>query len=227
MTKQQTKEFEDNLHIINLQLYKRRDQWKLTSLAWMDYDDVSQIIRIHIYNKWPQYDPSKPLAPWVNKIISHQIKNLVRNNFSNYAKPCLKCSASQSENGCEIYQTQCDRCPIYAAWCLRKRDAYNIKVPVSLEFHAHETGESAPSNENLPELVDALHLKMEKELTDVQWQVYKALYIKGQDELELAKEMGYKTSEKNRSPGYKQIKNIQKAILIKAKRCIYSGTMDI
>jgi hypothetical protein len=68
---------------------------------------------------------------------------------------------------------------------------------------------------------------MEKELTDVQWQLYKALYIKGQDELELAKEMGYKTSEKNRSPGYKQIKNIQKAILIKAKRCIYSGTMDI
>ena len=41
----------------------------------MDYDDVSQIIRLHIYKKWDMYDPAKPLAPWLNRIITNQIKN--------------------------------------------------------------------------------------------------------------------------------------------------------
>jgi len=34
----------------------------------------------------------------------------------------------------------------------------------------------------------------------------------------VAKEMGYVTSEKNRKPGYKQIKNIKKSIIKKAKK---------
>ena len=34
-------------------------------------------------------------------------------------------------------------------------------------------------------------------------------------EEETAKKIGYRTSEKNRSPGYKQIKNIKKAIISK------------
>jgi len=32
--------------------------------------------------------------------------------------------------------------------------------------------------------------------------------------------LGYKTSEKNRSPGYKQIKNIKKSIIEKAKEIV-------
>jgi len=39
--------------------------------------------------------------------------------------------------------------------------------------------------------------------------------------------MGYKTSEKNRLPGYKQIKNIKKSILKKAKELISKGDVDI
>jgi hypothetical protein len=47
------------------------------------------------------------------------------------------------------------------------------------------------------------------------------------DEEKVAKAMGYKTSEKNRSPGYKQLKNIKKSILKKAKSIIYDGDIDI
>jgi hypothetical protein len=47
------------------------------------------------------------------------------------------------------------------------------------------------------------------------------------DEEKVAKIMGYKTSEKNRSPGYKQLKNIKKSILKKAKGLIYEGDVDI
>jgi len=143
------KEYEQSLPVIDEQLNKRSDQWKLTSLSWMDYDDVKQIIRIHIFNKWEQYDPTKPLAPWVNKIITHQIKNIIRNNFSNFASPCSKCPASLPDGGCEVYETQCEKCPIFNHWNKRKKDAYNIKVPLSLEFHGHET-ETFQSSDNLP-----------------------------------------------------------------------------
>jgi len=39
--------------------------------------------------------------------------------------------------------------------------------------------------------------------------------------------MGYKTSEKNRSPGYKQIKNIKKSIILKVKKLIKAEDSDI
>ena len=39
--------------------------------------------------------------------------------------------------------------------------------------------------------------------------------------------MGYKTSEKNRSPGYKQIKNIKKSIIKKVKKLLEKGDVDI
>ena len=46
-------------------------------------------------------------------------------------------------------------------------------------------------------------------------------------ETEVAALMGYKTSEKNRSPGYKQIKNIKKSIIEKVKKTLFDGDIDI
>lgn len=86
----------------------------------MDFNDVSQILRIHINNKWPLYDQKQPLAPWVNRIISNQIKNLIRNNYGNYSRPCLKCSAAEGEDLCKIYGKQCGACPLYKKWEKRK-----------------------------------------------------------------------------------------------------------
>ena len=39
--------------------------------------------------------------------------------------------------------------------------------------------------------------------------------------------MGYRTNEKNRVPGYKQIKNVKKSIMIKVKRIISEGEIEI
>jgi hypothetical protein len=39
--------------------------------------------------------------------------------------------------------------------------------------------------------------------------------------------MGYKTTEKNRQPGYKQIKNIKKSILVKVKKELDKNGIDI
>lgn len=193
----------------------------------MDFNDVAQILRIHIYKKWHLYDYKKPLAPWVNRIISNQIKNLIRNNYSNFTRPCLKCAAAEGEEGCSIYKIQCNSCPLYANWERTKKNAHDTKLTLSIENHSQEINDMPINNFNMEKTTKNIHLKMEKVLKPIEWKVYNYLYIEGKDEEETAKLMGYRTSEKNRIAGYKQIKNIKKIIIVKVKKHLYNGDIDI
>ena len=219
--------FEESIDLIDEEIRKRRSKWNLTALAWMDFDDVSQIIRLHIFNKWDLYDAEKPLAPWLNRIITNQIKNLIRNNYGNYSRPCLKCAAAEGENLCKIYVKQCNDCPLYAEWEKNKKRAYNIKIPLSIENHVHEITSTSSDGSETERNAEVLHEKMEKILKPTEWKVYKCLYIEQRSEKEAAKIMGYKTTEKNRAPGYKQIKNIKKSIITKVKKCLSEGDVDL
>jgi len=220
--KKQTKPtFEESFAFINQEIRKRRKKWNLTSLNWMDYDDVSQIIRIHIYEKWHLYNDEKPLAPWLNRIISNQIKNLIRNHYGNFARPCLKCEAAESEAGCKIYGTQCSDCPLYAKWEKTKRSAYNIKIPLALEDHIPEVRSIKFSDYCDTEgQIKKIHIKMKTILKPNEWIVYRGLYIDNLEEDEVAKKLGFTSNEKNRRPGYKQIKNLKKSIIKKTKEYI-------
>ena len=218
--------FEDAIGAIDAEIQKRRGKWTLTILAWMDFDDVAQIIRVHIWKKWNLYDQCKPLAPWLNRIISNQIKNLIRNNYGNFSRPCLKCAAAEGEDLCSIYGRQCVDCPLYANWEKTKKKAHDTKLPVSLENHAQEVSCMEHQSSDLEEASQKLHLAMKRVLKPFEWNVYSKLYIENMDEEEAAKSMGYKTNEKNRSPGYKQLKNIKKTILEKAKKILKDGQID-
>ena len=44
---QKEKGFEDCIDTIDEEIAKKRFKWNLTSLAWMDFEDVSQILRFH------------------------------------------------------------------------------------------------------------------------------------------------------------------------------------
>ena len=219
--------FEDFLPIIDTEIAKRKHKWSLTSLAWMDFDDVSQIIRIHIYRKWSQYNPKKPIQPWLNSIITNQIRNLIRNTYSNYARPCLKCDAQKDQDGCKIYGTQCASCPLYAHWLKRKQPAANIKIPVSIENHTNEVSNIFDEGSNVFRHVQLVHEKMKEILKPIEWQVYESLFILGEEEDAVAKKLGYISNERGRRPGYKQIKNIRKGILVKVRRCFDNGEIDI
>jgi RNA polymerase sigma factor (sigma-70 family) len=193
----------------------------------MDFDDVSQILRIHLFKKWHLYDRKKPLAPWLNRIISNQIKNLIRNNYGNYCRPCLKCAASEGEDLCKIYGKQDSSCPLYSNWEKTKKSAHDIKMPVPLENHPQEVYNLQRDEIDVIRNAQKIHETMEKKLKPLEWKIYKYLYIDDLTEEETAKEMGYKTNEKNRSPGYKQIKNIKKSIIVKVRKYISNGEIDI
>lgn len=219
--------FEESIVSINSEIIKRKSKWNLTAIAWMDFYDVAQILRFHIYRKWHLYDPSKPLAPWINRIISNQIKNLIRNNYSNFTRPCLKCNAAENEDGCAIYGNQCNACPLYANWEKNKKSAHDAKLTLSVENYTKEVNNIPNDNLNLEISAQNIHIKMENILKPIEWKIYKHLYIEGKTEEQVAKLMGYRTSEKNRIAGYKQIKNVKKSIILKVKKHLYNGDIDI
>jgi RNA polymerase sigma factor (sigma-70 family) len=227
MPRKKKLKFEDRIEEINLEITKRKNKWNLTALAWMDFDDVSQILRIHIHKKWHLYNPDKPLAPWINRIITNQIKNLIRNNYGNFTRPCLRCAAAEGNDLCTIYEKQCNACPLYAQWEKTKKRAHDAKLPLALENHTREIHSIPSDNCDIEEAAKKLHKKMKAELKPNEWLVYKYLYIEFLEEEEVAKKMGYKTSEKNRQPGYKQIKNIKKSIIIKVKSLLQQDKVDI
>ena len=130
MPRKKKPKFENCIEDINREIAKRRNKWNLTALCWMDFEDVSQILRIHIHKKWHMYDPEKPLGPWVNRIISNQIKNLIRNNYGNFARPCLKCAAAEGVDLCSIYGKQDTSCPLYKHWFIEK-----LILPYVVIFH--------------------------------------------------------------------------------------------
>jgi len=227
MNKKDRKFFEDSIPEIDEEIKKRKSKWKLTSISWMDFDDISQILRLHIYKKWDMYDPAKPLAPWLNRIITNQIKNLVRNNYGNYAKPCLKCAAAEGDDLCVIYDKQGSECPLYSNWEKNKKSAHDIKIPLPLDDHEHLFSGSEQDHFSFESSIKRLNKILPQFLKPIEWKVYKYLFIENLSEEKVAKLMGYKTSEKNRSPGYKQIKNIKKSIILKVKKIISEDKADI
>lgn len=212
--------FEDCITLIDEEILKRKNKWNLTSLTWMDFNDVSQILRIHINNKWQQYDQSKPLAPWINRIITNQIRNLIRNHYGNFSRPCLKCSAFEGENLCSIYGKQSNACALYAKWSKSKKNAYDTKLPVSIENHDHEIKNKSFQNLSIDKAITEINFKIKEKLKHNEWIYYNKVYIENASEIEAARALGYKTTEKNRDAGYKQLKNLKKSVITKVKQII-------
>ena len=52
------------------------------------------------------------------------------------------------------------------------------------------------------------------------------LFVEHKSKDEIAKIMGYKSSEKNRQMGYRRILGIEKIIYEKAKKLVYDGEID-
>lgn len=212
--------YEDCVNLIDLEIAKRRGKWNLKIINWMDFDDVSQILRFHIFKKWSLYDQSQPLQPWLNRIISNQIKNLIRNNYGNYVKPCLKCAASEHEDMCSIYGSQNSTCPLYRNWEKGKKSAYQTKLPVSLDNHLVEISSKESEDINFEKAFEQIQEKIQPLLKPTEKKVFQYVFIEKLSEEQAAKKLGYKVKEKTKSPGYKQIKTIIKSISIKTRKLL-------
>lgn len=220
--------FEDKIEIINTAIAKKRKHWQLNALSDIDYNDVSQIIRLHIWKKWDKWDQSKPLENWLHRVIHHQIINLIRNNYGRFAPPCQgspPCPCNQGGNLCSFTRSGVKdvSCPLYAKWAKTKQSGYNIKLATSInepEFIESNDQVHADNNVDLEDAANKLHAKMKEKLKPTQWRLYRDLFILYLDEKEIAAKMGYKTQEEKRNPGYKQINNIKRKFAKMAKEIL-------
>lgn len=219
--------FEDYIELIDAEINKHRNKWFLSESTSIDFEDVSQIIKIHIFKKWPLFDDSKRLEPWINAIVSNQIKNLIRNNYGNYSKPCVKCGAAIGGDGCAIYSEQCSSCPLYAKWEKTKKHALNIKKCQSTEENSNYIQAQEDESFSLEHNISKLNDFLPKILKENEYKFYQLYFIEKNSEEYIAKKMKFKTCEANRKPGYKQIQNIKKSIIRKVLKAIGEDKIDL
>lgn len=222
MTKRGEKKFEDYIDVIETAIRKQRSRWRLDCISWFDYEDVEQIIKIHIYKKWGMWKQELPLEPWINTIVTNQIKNQVRNHYGNYVRPCVNCEFNTGDDSCSFTssKTQSGECPDYRKWEKTKKAAFDLKITVSSDDHLYEMGYSPEKEMCFDSCVDKLNAHMQKALSEIHYRAYYMLFFEESSEEDVAKFMGYKTNEKKRKAGYRQVKNLKKMFMEKAAEII-------
>lgn len=207
--------FEDKIDVINNELRKRKGKWTLKARADLDFEDVEQILKIHIHRKWHLWDQTRPIEPWLNRTMTRQISNLLRNLYGGFSRPCLKCASNEGGDLCRIYKTQCASCPLFAKWIKGKKQAHDIKIPLPLETHTLEVESIATDFIDYEGSAAFIHARIKPKLTKVQYRVYEMLYIQNLSEDDIAMKMGYKKNEDLKRKGirYKQLENYKKKFI--------------
>ena len=190
--------FEDKLAEIEAALEKKRSKWDLDAVPSVDYDDIKQIIMTHIYKKWHLWDQTKAIEPWLSGVVSNQFKNLLRNHYGNYARPCLRCPFNMGGNSCEKTASgiQDNSCLDYKDWERRKKPAYDIKLAVTIENHTNEIQEKRDDFLDIEEATEKISKELKPELTPKQYQAFRMLFIENHTEEKVASYLGYKTTER-------------------------------
>lgn len=127
--------FEDKIDCINLLIQKNRGRWHLSDIGGFGFEDVAQTIRIHINNKWEQWDQIRPFEHWCNKIVIHQIKNIVRNRYSRDAPPCASCPFDRGGELCGYTDSglKCEECVQFNKWAKKKQSKFFLKNATSID----------------------------------------------------------------------------------------------
>ena len=214
--------------VIENELHKRKAKWHLTALPSISYEDVCQSIRTHIFKKINQYQIKKgPFSHWVNRVISAQFYNILRNVWGNSCSPCNFCPFNQGDNLCGKFQIKSAECKLYKKWTESKQHAHAIKIPAPLELHSNEVLEIAYESINFEESEKNIHIKMLEILESnlVEQKIYRLLFIEKKTESEVGRLMGYKSAKNG--AGFRQIKNVKKKLILLARRITYDQEIDI
>lgn len=213
--------FKDVLPLVTQEVEKRRGAWRLTT---MDFDDVAQIVMLHVFNKYDMFDPAKgEFSHWLNTLIANAIKNILRDNLMKFNRPCIGCPFNTGGTSCTYTQSgeQDEECAVYARWKQKKEDEYNVRASLSLENHANEAQNMQCDFINIDEAKKVIDAKILTILNRREKRMYRLLYIKHKTPEQVGKILKYKTSPKAATyAGYQQLRKFQKRVVILAKQVI-------
>lgn len=212
--------YEDKHQEIESLLEKARKRWELKAIAWMDYEDVKQIIRAHLARQWSKWDQSRPFGPWCNRTIINQILNQVRNHYGSFCRPCLKCPHNLGSNGCSLNKSgiQESSCEEFKKWETGKKNAYDVKITVPLEDGAINTTTCLYGEFDHEKSANNLHIRVLDSLTGFEKEVYSLIFVMGrsdEDAISLLKQA--LSSKINFS---KKLAELKKEFYLKAKEIL-------
>jgi DNA-directed RNA polymerase specialized sigma24 family protein len=221
------KTFSDISAELDLILSSKRSFWNLSALSHIDYDDISQEIRLHIHSQFGMWDQSLPFGPWAAAVVNNQISNLKEKYYGRFAPPCRKCKYDLGENRCEF--TSCgqktDECQKLRDWRAGKEASYRLILAESTDtcvkndhHYEQKVKIAAESNPDYEKAGDRLHELVMKGLNPISQKIYRLLFIEGKTDKEVSDEMGYRTSENGKKPGYRRISGMKKILIKRAKK---------
>ena len=212
--------FESQLEVIQHEIDKRKNKWTLVAIP---FEDVSQMVIIRIFKKYHLFEPAKgEFSHWVNKVISSAIKNILRDNYLKYNRPCLGCAKNLGGDTCSYTPSgkQCEECPLFLKWKKNKEQHFNVKQSLPLENHTQEAESQVGDFTNIDGAKTIIDEKIKKKLRPIEYKLYRLLYIENLTEKDAGIKMEYKQTNKDRGPGYQQIAKMKAKILIAAKEVI-------
>ena len=214
--------FSENYPEIQKLLASKHQRWRLKYLKSMDYDDVCQIIKVHIYKKLHLWDQKYSFGPWCNRVVCNQMINLVQKHHDSKARPCLTCPYVLPDGGCNIFGSQNSACKKFAAWEKNKAAAYYLDYGTSFDVKAEylEGSQSYEDTVDIEHCMENLHPHVIAKLDKIEAKVYTFIYVDGLNELEAARKMGYRTEKGRKSSGFKYIGKVERKILAAVKEVI-------
>ena len=93
-------------------------------------------------------------------------------------------------------------------------------MAVTLDGQAHHLRNENAVSFEIEDAEKKLHGEMKKVLSSKNYSIYEMLFIENLSDEEVAAELGYRTTEKGRKAGYKQIKNLKKQFKQKAEKIL-------
>ena len=204
------KKYEDYQDLIDQAVKKQKSRWRLDAIKWFDFEDVEQVVKSHIAQKWHMWDQSRPLEPWLSRVITNRMWNLIRNHYGSYIKPCSTCIHARDELCAKTLSGNQDvSCKDYAKWSKKKKFGLELKTASSLDDNEYVVNVKCSSYFDYETDIDKLNHKMRKKLGGKLYEAYYMLYFADCSEEDVAKYMGYKLSDNNRKIGYRQVKNLK------------------
>ena len=196
---------------IQILVAKRRSSWFLSTEPW---EDVASKLTTRVWMKIHLYDQTKPFDRWCNTLLTHAIRNILRDNLYKHAKPCI--SAGPSGGSC-VYNggddlckwtkrgIQCSQCPIFAAWPKKKESKHNITATLSLENHTDEVHSRAHDSPDIDSAKKVIDEKIMDALSKEEAAIYRMLFILHWSMERVGKKLKYKKQGGSNVPGYQRL----------------------
>jgi hypothetical protein len=106
---------------------------------------------------------------------------------------------------------QDEECEDFAKWKNKKQNAFNLKMPVSLDSLISVKDRINEDELDYDKKVGKIHDLVMDQLNEKHKEIYKLLFIDHEDEVKVAKKFGFKRdTSKRKTPRYKQINNLKK-----------------